>query len=93
MSAPTYITFQLRRPSRDGEDPGVVDEAWFITKGDIVQLTDRDGHPLRGDENRRRLKNSETAREAAVQLLRSKTGARSSRPFNRVLRYPKIGMA
>ena len=45
MSAPTYITIQLRRPSRDGEDPGVIDEAWFITKDDVVQFTDRDGHP------------------------------------------------
>ena len=43
MSAPTYITIQLQRPSRDGEDPGVVAEAWFITKDDVVQFTDRDG--------------------------------------------------
>ena len=93
MSAPTYITIQLRRPSRDGEDPGVVDEAWFITKDDVVQFTDRDGHPLPGDENRRRLKNNETARECAVQLLRSKSMHRASKPFNRPLRYPKIGMA
>ena len=38
MSTPTYITIQLRRPSRDGEDPGAIDEAWFITKDDVVQL-------------------------------------------------------
>jgi hypothetical protein len=73
MMAVTYITLQLRKPSRDGGDPGEVAETWFSCDGDVVQLTDRDGHPLPGDENRRRLKNSETAREAAVQLLRSKT--------------------
>ena len=33
MTAPTYITIQLRRPSRDGEDPGVIDEAWFVVEG------------------------------------------------------------
>ena len=90
---PTYITIQLRRPSRDGEDPGVVDEAWFITKGDVVQLTDRDGVPLHGDGNKRTLGPGETPRECAVQLLRGKSMHRASKPFNRPLRYPKIGMA
>jgi hypothetical protein len=93
MSAPTYITIQLRRPSRDGEDPGVIDEAWFITKDDVVQLTDRDGVPLHGDGNKRKLEPNETARECAVQLLRSKSMHRASKAFNRPLRYPKIGMA
>ena len=93
MSTPTYITLQLRRPSRDGEDPGEVAEAWYVADGNTVQLTDRDGHPLPGDDNRRRLKDGQTARECAVGLLRSKSMHRASRPFNRPLRYPRIGMA
>ena len=88
---PIYITYQLRRPSRDGADPGEVAETWFSSDGNVVQLTDRDGHPLPGDENRRRLKEGQTARECAVQLLRSKAGTRTSRPFNRPIRYPSAG--
>jgi hypothetical protein len=91
MSTPTYITLQLRRPSRDGEDPGEVAEAWYVADGNIVRLTDRDGHPLPGDENRRRLKDGQTARENAVLLLRSKSMHRASKPFNRRLVYPKLG--
>jgi hypothetical protein len=93
MTVITYITLQLRRPARDGSDAGMIEEAWFVTKDDVVQFTDRDGHPLPGDENRRRLKDGQTARECAVQLLRSKSMHRAGRPFNRPLRYPKIGMA
>jgi hypothetical protein len=93
MIAPTYITLQLRRPARDGEDPGAVDEAWFVVKGDVVQLTDRDGVPLHGDGNKCKLEPNETARECAVRLLRSKSMHRASKSFNRPLRYPKIGMA
>ena len=88
---PIYITIQLRRPSRDGEDPGAIEEAWFITEDDVVQFTNRDGHPLPGDENSRRLKEGQTARECAAQLLRSKARTRTSRPFNRPIRYPKAG--
>jgi hypothetical protein len=89
---PTYITIQLRRPSRDGEDPGAVDEAWYVADGNTVQFTDRDGTPLHGDGNKRKLEPNETARECAVQLLRSKSH-RASKPFNRKIIYPKFGMA
>jgi hypothetical protein len=93
MSAPTYITLQLRRPSRDGEDPGLVDEAWYVADGNTVQFTDRDGNSLHGDHTRRPIGPGETARESAARLLRTRSMHRASRPFNRPLRYPKIGMA
>jgi hypothetical protein len=90
MTAPTYITIQLKRPSRDGEDPGVVDEAWFVVDGHTVQFTDRYGVPLPGEGNRRELKPGETPREGAAKLLRARSRSRPARPFNRPLRYPRI---
>jgi hypothetical protein len=88
MSAATYITIQLRRPRED--DPGVVDEAWYCVDGNQVQLTNRDGVPLPGEDNRRTLRPNETAREAAVRLLRARSRSRPARPFNRTLRYPVL---
>jgi hypothetical protein len=85
-----YITIQVRRPSRDGEDPGQIEEAWFTAKDDVVQLVDRDGKPLQGDLTRRPVGPNETAREVAVRLLRAKSRSRPARPFNRVLRYPAL---
>jgi hypothetical protein len=37
MRAPQYIYTAVRRPSRDGEDPGAIEEGWFTVKDDIVQ--------------------------------------------------------
>jgi hypothetical protein len=83
-----YITVQLRRPSED--DPGAVAEGWYRCDGNVVQLTDRYGNPLAGDKNTRRPREGQTARECAVQLLRSKaTTYRASKPFNLPLRYPR----
>jgi hypothetical protein len=91
MSAPTYITIQLRRPTED--DPGVIDEAWHRAEAGVVMLTDRYGVPLPGEGNRRTRGPNETARECAVQLLRSKSMHRASKAFNRKIVYPKIGVA
>jgi hypothetical protein len=52
--SPTYVAIQLRRPRGD-DDPGVAAEGWFILDGDTVRLTDRDGNPLAGEQNTRRL--------------------------------------
>ena len=87
---PIYITIQLRRPSRDGEDPGAVEEAWYREEADVVMLTDRHGKPLPGEDNRRTLGLNETAREVAARLLRAKSRSRPARPFNRPLRYPAL---
>ncbi len=88
MSAPNYITIQLKRPRED--DPGVVDEAWFVVEDGLVTLTTRDGDPLHGEFVCSKPKPNETAREAAARLLRSRSRSRSSRPFSRVLRYPVV---
>jgi hypothetical protein len=88
MTAPTYITIQLRRPRDD--DPGVVDEAWYVVDGHTVQLVSRDGKPLPGEDNRRELRPNETAREGAARLLRARSRSRPARPFNRPLRYPAM---
>jgi hypothetical protein len=88
MTAPQYITIQLRRP-RDS-DPGVVDEAWFTVKDDVVQLVDRDGKPLQGELTRRPIAPNETAREVAVRLMRARSRSRPAKPFNRPLRYPAL---
>jgi hypothetical protein len=90
MSAPQYVYIGVRRPSRDGEDPGAIDEAWFTVKDDVVQLVDRDGKPLQGEFVRRPIGQDETAREVAVRLLRTRSRIRPARPFNRPLRYPAI---
>jgi hypothetical protein len=91
MSEPIYITCQLRRPARDGSDPGAVAEGYYKQDGDHVQMCDRDGKPLAGEKNRKKLRPGQTAREAAVQLLKTKASMFSSREsFNRTLRYPTV---
>ena len=54
-------------------EPAVIDEGWYRVEGDVVMLTNRDGVPLPGEDNRCTLKPGETAREAAVRLLRAKS--------------------
>ncbi len=86
MTAPIYVTIQLRRPRDD--DPGVVDEAWFVVEDGLVTLTTRDGNPLHGEYACAKPRPNETARETAARLLRSRSRMRAVRPFNRTLRYP-----
>jgi hypothetical protein len=86
---PIYLAVQTRRP-RDG-DPGAAAEAWYYQDGDHVQMCGRDGEPRAGAKHRCRLKPGQTAREAAVLLLKadaSRFGSRQS--FNRPLRYPTV---
>ena len=85
---PIYLTVQLRRPSRDGRDAGSIAEGWYFVDGDHVQMCDRDGKPLAGEQNRRRLRPKETARETAFRLLKAKASHFGGRgDFNRPLRY------
>jgi hypothetical protein len=80
-----YITVQIRRPSRDGKDPGSIAEGWFTADGDHVQMTEE---PLAGEKNRCKLRPGQTVREAAARLLRAKASLfGSGRSFNRPLRY------
>jgi hypothetical protein len=86
---PIYLAIQTRRP-RDG-DAGAAAEAWYYQDNDHVQMCDRDGEPLAGAKNRKKLRPGGTAREGAVQLLKadaSRFGSRQS--FNRPLRYPTV---
>jgi hypothetical protein len=85
--SPQYIHIQIRRPSRDGSDPGQIEDAHFIVADNVVHLTDRDGNKLKGELTRRPIGNGETAREVAVRLLRTRVRSKPARPFNRPLRY------
>jgi hypothetical protein len=85
---PIYLPLQLRRPSRDGKDSGSIAEGWYTVDGDHVQMCDRDGEPRAGAKNRSKIKPGQTAREAAVLLLKADASRFGSRGgFNRVLRY------
>jgi hypothetical protein len=82
-----YLTYQLRRPTKDGF-PGSIAEGWYLQQGDCVQMCDRDGTPLAGEKNRKKLRPGQTHREAAVQLLKATASRFSGRDdFNRPLRY------
>ena len=71
-----YITIQIRRPARDGSDPGAIEEGWYTVTDGVVRLCDRDGDPIRGEESTAKLKPGETAKEVAVRLLRAKFARR-----------------
>ena len=86
-----YCFIQVRRPARDGSDPGTIEEGWYTVTDGVVRLCDRDGDPIRGEESTAKLKPGETAKEAAVKMLRAKFARKPARPFNRPLRYPKVG--
>jgi hypothetical protein len=83
---PQWIWTQTRRPSRDGEDPGAIEEGWFYAEGGKVYLCDKAG--VRTGASRA-LRPGDNAKEIAVRLLRDETGKRRWSDFNRPLRYPK----
>ena len=87
MSA-IYITLQLRRPRLDGSFAGSIAEGWYTVDGDVVTMCDRDGVALAGEKNRCKLKPNQTAREAAVAILKTKASQFGGRgDFNRRLKY------
>jgi hypothetical protein len=54
-------------------------------------LADRDGIPIPGEKNRKKLKPGETPREIAARLLKAKASHFGSRrSFSRPLRYPTL---
>ena len=77
-----YVTIQIRRPSRDGSDPGAIEEGWYTVTDGVVRLCYGDGDPIRGEESTAKLKPGETAKEVAVRMLRAKFCAEASRPLN-----------
>jgi hypothetical protein len=90
MTQPQYIYISMRRPSRDGSDPGSIEEAYFVEKDGAVQLTDRDGNKVRGEFVTRPIGPGETAKEVAVRMLRTRVMSRPAKSFNRPLRYPQL---
>jgi hypothetical protein len=88
---PTYIYVVTRKPSRDGEDPGAIEESWFDTVGGEVLLTTQDGTPLPGERNRRKPRKGQSDRECARAMLQAKVRAMPHKPFSRPLRYQKTG--
>ena len=87
---PEYIYVTTRRPSRDGSDPGVIEEGWYVVTDGVVQLTDREGNKVRGEFVSRPISNGESAKEIAVRMLRTRVRSRPAKPFNRPLRYPTL---
>jgi hypothetical protein len=85
MTEPHRIFIQTRRPSRDGSDPGSVEEGFYIVVDGVVHMTNAVGTKLRGDSVRRPVEHHETAKEVAVRLLRTRIRRRPASPFNRPL--------
>ena len=86
---PQYIHIQIRRPSRDGGDPGTIEEGWYVVVDGAVQLTDRE--KVRGEFVTRPIGNGETAKEVAVRMLRTRVMSGPAKSFNRPIRYAKTG--
>jgi hypothetical protein len=86
MNEPQWIYTQMRRPSRDGEDPGAVEEGYFFAENGKVYLCNENG--VRTGASKA-LRPGDDAREIAVRLLRDESGKRRWSDFNRPLRYPK----
>ena len=85
-----YITIQIRRPARDGSDPGAIEEGWYTVTDGVVRLCYGDGDPIRGEESTAKLKPGETAKEVAVRMLRAKFCAEAKSAVERPLRYPAL---
>ncbi len=80
---PQRLVLQTRRP-RDN-DPGAIEDGYWIVSGDAVYLTDADG--VKTGE-RQELRPGTDPKNAAINLLRSKVGRRRS-SFDRPLNYPR----
>jgi hypothetical protein len=83
---PQWIFTQTRRPSRDGEDPGAIEEGHYFQENGRVFLCDAAG--VRTGASKA-LRPGDNAKEIAVRLLRDESGKRRWSDFNRPLRYPK----
>jgi hypothetical protein len=88
MSDLKVIRIQIAQPSRDGRDPGRIEEAQYAVDGGHVQLYDMHGFSM-GPDYRRKLPPNLTPNELAAKMLRETVGKRRS-SFNRPLRYEPL---
>jgi hypothetical protein len=88
MSDLKPIRIQTAQPSRDGRDPGRIEEAQYAVDDGFVQLYDLDGLSM-GPEYRRKLPAHLTPKELAALMLKGTVGKRRS-SFNRPLRYAPL---
>ena len=86
---PTYCYFTVKRPARDGSDPGIIEEGWFIEEHGFVLMTTRDGKRLPGE--RRKIAPGQTAKYVATHLLKSRARSRPTKAFTRTIHYQKTG--
>lgn len=102
-----YIQIQIARPAGP-DDPGVVEEGWYVVDGHMVTLTDAAGRPLERTGSassarsfvttptrwERRLREGEDALQAVRELLWAKYRAsKKGTDFNRPLRLPPYSIA
>ena len=83
MMAPNKLTLQVRRPSRDGSDPGVVEIGYWIVSGDRVYLTDNK------TGQSRTLPEGADPKNVAITMLRERVNTKRV-SFNRPLVYLKF---
>jgi hypothetical protein len=83
------------------DDRGIVAEGFYTRDGDTLTMTDRDGVPLRDDNNGERIthrlgagENHVTiAKRTTLRLHRAERGDETSSAFNRRIDYPSRGLA
>jgi hypothetical protein len=82
-------------------DAGIVTEGFYTLDGDTLTMTDRDGIPLRDDNNGERITvrllptdNEKTvAKRTTLRLHRAERGDETSSAFNRRIDYGRSGLA
>ena len=98
MTEVFHVSTQVRAP-RGRNDPGAVVEGCYVVSVDgVVQLTDRQGNPVRDQHGKlytRKLEKGDIAKAIAARLtkdfrlmLRGKDGRVNG--FDRPIRYPKL---
>lgn len=83
------------------EDTGICAEGFYTRDGDTLTMTDRDGRPLRDDNNGERItvrllpndNEKSVAKRTTLRLYRAERGDETSSAFTRRIDYPSRGWA
>jgi hypothetical protein len=83
------------------DDRGIVAEGFYTRDGDTLTMTDRDGVPLRDDNNGERItvrllpndNEKSVAKRTTLRLYRAERGDETSSAFNRRIDYGRSGIA